>query len=577
MYVVSIPNRGSPPAILLRESYREGGKVRNRTLANLTAWPREKVEALRQVLRGGGVGAVLEDSFEIERSRPHGHVAATLGTLCRLKLDRIIGSKPSRQRDLCVAMIVARILEPASKLATASGLDSATLHSTLGELLRVDSADEDDLYTDKDWLLKRQGRIETALARRHLSEGSLVLYDLTSTYFEGRHCSLARLGHSRDGTKGKLQIEFGLLTDAQGCPVAVEVFEGNIGDPKTLAPQIEKLRGRFGLKEIVLVGDRGMITAARIREDLQPLEGVAWITALRFPAIRDLVQRGTLQMSLFDEKDLAEIFDPAYPGERLIACKNPLLATERARKREDLLRATEKELAKVEAATVRPKRRLHDPKRIAFRVGQVLGRFKMGKHFRWEITEERLHYERDQENIAREAVLDGVYVIRTSVSANRLDAPGTVQSYKKLSNVERAFRSHKTVDLKVRPIHHRKEDRVRAHVLLCMLAYYVEWHMRRALAPLLFEDDDKETAEAQRVSVVAPAQRSPRARRKAQTQQTDDGRPVHSFQTLLRDLGTITKNEIRFIHSPMETTEMLTTPTPLQQRALDLLQVPLKL
>src|SRR2546425_205248 len=577
LYVAPIPNRGSPPAILLRESYREGNKVRNRTLTNLSHWPAEKVEALRNVLRGRAVGSALEDSFEIERSRPHGHVAATLGTLRRLRLDDLIASKPSRQRELCVAMVVARILEPRSKLATASGLDPETLHSTLGELMRVESADEDDLYAAMDWLRTRQERIENALARRHLGEGSLVLYDLTSTYFEGRHCPLARLGHARDGKRGKLQIEFGLLTDAEGCPVAVEVFEGNIGDPKTLAPQIEKLRGRFGLKEIVLVGDRGMITAARIREDLQPLEGVAWITALRAPAIRDLVQRGTLQMSLFDEKDLAEIFDPAYPGERLVACKNPLLATERARKREDLLRATERELAKVAAATTRAKRRLRDPKRVAFRVGQVLGRFKVGKHFRWEITDKGLYFERDQENIAREAVLDGVYVIRTSVSASRLDAPGTVQSYKKLSNVERAFRSHKTVDLKVRPIHHRKEDRVRAHVLLCMLAYYVEWHMRRALAPLLFEDDEKETAEALRSSVVAPAERSPRALRKIQRKRTDEGHPARSFQTLLRDLATVVKNRIRPKTGGGLFFDKITTPTPHQQRIFNLLQVPYRM
>src|SRR2546425_466318 len=574
LYVAPIPNRGSPPAILLRESYREGNKVRNRTLTNLSHWPAEKVEALRNVLRGRAVGSALEDSFEIERSRPHGHVAATLGTLRRLRLDDLIASKPSRQRELCVAMVVARILEPRSKLATASGLDRETLHSTLGELLRVESADEDELYTAMDWLLSKQERIEDVLARRHLGEGSLVLYDLTSTYFEGRHCSLARLGHARDGKKGKLQIEFGLLTDAQGCPVAVEVFEGNIADPKTLAPQIQKLRGRFGLKEIVLVGDRGMITAARIREDLQPLEGVAWITALRAPAIRDLMGRGSLQMSLFDEKDLAEIFDPAYPSERLVACKNPLLATERARKREDLLCATERELAKIEVATTRPKRRLRDPKMIAFRVGQVLGRFKMGKHFRWEITGEGLRYERDQENITREAVLDGIYVIRTSVSANRMDPSQTVLSYKKLSNVERAFRSHKTVDLKVRPIHHRNGDRVRAHVFLCMLAYYVEWHMRRALAPLLFEDDEKETAEALRPSVVAPAQRSPRALRKIRSKLTDDGYPARSFQTLLKDLATVVKNRIVPKIGGGLAFDKITTPTSIQQRIFDLLHVP---
>jgi transposase len=579
MYVVSIPNRGSPPAILLRESYREGGKVRNRTLANLTHWPREKVEALRQVLRGGGVGGggALEDGFEIERSRPHGHVMATLGTLRRLKLDKLIGSKPSRQRQACLAMIVARILEPASKLATASSLDPATLHSTLGEVLGIDSADEDELYTAMDWLLKRQRRIEAALARRHLGEGSLVLYDLTSTYFEGRHCPLARLGYSRDNSKGKLQIEFGVLTDAQGCPVAVEVFEGSVGDPKTLAPQIEKLRDRFGLKEIVLVGDRGMITAARIREDLRPLEGLAWITALRAPEIRGLMQRGTLQLSLFDEKDLAEIVDPAFPGERLVACRNPLLGAERARKREDLLRATERELAKIATATTRPKRRLRDPKKIAFRVGRLLGRFKVGKHFRWEITEEGLRYERDQDHIAQEAVLDGIYVIRTSVSAKRLDAHQTVLSYKKLSTIERAFRSYKTVDLHVRPIHHRKEDRVRAHVLLCMLAYYVEWHMRRALAPLLFDDDDKKTAAALRRSVVAPAQRSPRALAKIARKRTEDGLPARSFQTLLKDLRTIVKSRVRPKLGSTPAFDKITTPTPIQQRAFELLQVSLRM
>ncbi len=561
MYVTSIPNRGSPPAILLRESYREDGKVRNRTLANLTAWPREKVEALRQLLRGVGVGtAALEDSFEIERSRPHGHVAATLGTLRRLKLDKIIGSKPSRQREFCVAMIVARILEPASKLATASSLDSATLHSTLGEVLRIDSTDEDELYTAMDWLLKRQGRIEAALARRHLGEGSLVLYDLT-------------LGYPRDDSKGKLQIEFGLLTDAEGCPVAVQVFEGNVADPKTLAPQIQKLRDRFGLKEIVLVGDRGMITAARIREDLRPLEGLAWITALRTPEIRGLVQRGTLQMSLFDEKDLAEIVDPAFPGERLVACRNPLLGAERARKREDLLRATERELAKIATATTRPKRRLQDSKKIAFRIGKVLGRFKVAKHFLWEITEQGLRYERDQDNIAQEAALDGVYVIRTSVSANRLDASATVLSYKKLSTIERAFRSYKTVDLHVRPIFHHKEDRVRSHVLLCMLAYYVEWHMRRALAPVLFDDDDKKTAETLRRSAVAPAQRSPRALSKIASKRTKDGFPARSFQTLLKDLMTIVKSRVRPKLGATAAFDKITTPTPIQQRAFDLLQV----
>src|SRR5213594_5111057 len=440
---------------LLRRTYREGAKVKHQTLGNLSHLPAPIIDLIRRSL-AGETFVPPEAAFEIVRSRPHGHVAAILGMWRGLKLDALIDDAPSRQRDLVAAMVVERILEPRSKLATARALNEETLHSTLGEMLDVAAADEDQLYEAMDWLLPRQDRIERALAKQHLSEGTLVLYDLTSVYFEGRHCPLAKLGHSRDDKSGKLQIVVGLLTNRDRCPIAVEVFAGNTGDPKTVAGQITKIRERFSIQRIVLVGDRGVLTSARIREDLKPIEGIDWITALRAPSIQQLVESGSLQMGLFDEKDLAEIFDPAYPGERLVACKNPLLATERARKREDLLRATERELAKVAAATTRPKRRLRDPKKIAFRVGQVLGRFKVGKHFRWEITDRGLHYERDQENIARESVLDGVYVIRTSVRADRLDAPRVVQSYKKLSRIERAFRSHKTVDLKVRPIHHRK-------------------------------------------------------------------------------------------------------------------------
>jgi len=572
MYIATVPNRRSPPAILLRESYREGRKVKNRTLANLSQWPPAQVEMLRRVLRGETL-VPAEEAFEIVRSRPHGHVAAVLGALRVAGLEKLLGSKRSRERDLCEAMVVARVVEPGSKLATARGLDPATLSSTLGELLGIEAADEDELYAAMDWLWPQQGRIEQALAARHLAEGSLVLYDLTSTYFEGRCCPLAKLGYPRDGKKGKLQIGIGLLCDAEGCPVAVEVFEGNVGDPKTLGAQLDKLRERFGLRRLVIIGDRGMITEARIDEELRGVEGLDWITALRAPAIRALVQRGAFQLSLFDQLDLAEVTDPAYPNERLIVCKNPLLAEERARKRSELLKATEQKLAEIVAATVRSKNRLRGKDKIALRVGKVLGRFKVGKHFRLTITDETFRYERDAPSIAQEAALDGVYVLRTSVTADQLSAAQVVRSYKRLATIERAFRSLKTVDLKVRPIHHHKADRVRAHVFLCMLACYVEWHMRRALAPMLFDDDDKAAAEASRRSVVAPAQRSERALLKAATLQSEDGAPVHSFQSLLRDLATIAKNRIRPMAVGTATFDVVTTPTPLQRRAFDCLGV----
>jgi len=572
MFIDVVPNRDSPPAILLRESYREGTKVRKKTLANLSHWPPAKIEALRAVLKGASTPYALEDAFQIIRTRPHGHVAAALGSLRKLELDTLIAPKRSRTRELCIAMIVGRILQPRTKLALIRALAPETLQSTLGEVLAIEDANEDELYEAMDWLLPRQEAIENALAKRHLHEGSLVLYDLTSTYFEGRHCPLARRGYPRDGKKDKLQIVFGLLTDGLGCPVAIEVFEGNTGDPKTLPSQIQKLRMRFGLTRVVLVGDRGMITSARIEENLRSSPGLEWITALRAPAIQKLVREGALQLSLFDERDLAEITSPDYPGERLIVCRNPFLAEERRRKREELLWATERELQKVEQATTRAKRKLQGKDRIALRVGRVLGRFKMGKHFQLEITDSSFRYKRNQTHIREEAALDGVYVIRTSLPSETLGPEQIVRSYKRLAEVERAFRSLKTVDLKVRPIHHRLADRVRAHVFLCMLAYYVEWHMRRALAPMLFDDDDKAAAENLRSSVVAKAQRSPRAEDKARTKRTPQGAAVHSFQTLLLDLATLAKNRVQPKQDALPF-DMLTMPTPLQRQALDLLRV----
>ena len=578
MYVAAVPNRNSPPAILLRESYRQDGKVKTRTLANISHLASAQIDALRSALSGSlaAPAAPLPDSFRVSLSLHHGHVAAVLGCLRNLHLDSILDPTPSRLRDLVVAMIVARILEPASKLATARGLNADTLHHSLGEMLHLDSADETELYQAMDWLLPQQAHIEQELAQRQLSRGGLVLYDLTSTYFEGRHCPLAKLGHSRDDKSGTLQIAFGLLTNAAGCPVAVEVFAGNTSDPKTVATQVNKLRQRFGLSDMVLIGDRGMITSARIREDLPASHGIQWISALRATQIRKLAAGGQLQMSLFDKTDLVEIAHPDFPGERLIACFNPLLAEERARKRPDLLTATEKQLEKIAAATTRPKRPLRGKQNLGLRAGKVVNRYKMGKHFQLRIEADSFHYERKTANIEREQNLDGIYVIRTSVQKAVLSSQQVVASYKSLSGVERAFRSLKTVDLQVRPIHHRLPDRVRAHILLCVLAYYVEWHMRQLLAPILFDDDDKPQAQAARASIVAPAQRSTAAKLKALTKQTADGFKVHSFQTLIGDLATIVKNRIQPADTNIAAFDMLTQPTAIQQRALDLLDVSIR-
>ena len=573
MYIETVPNHGSRPTVLLREGWREDGKIKKRTIANLTDWPEHKVQALAAVLKGESVVGDIHQAFDIVRSRPHGHVAAVLGTFRRLKLDQVLARAATRERDLCVALIAARLIAPGSKLATTRGFAAETAESTLGEWLGIEDADEDECYAAMDWLFARQTAIENALAKRHLADGALVLYDVTSTYFEGRTCPLAKLGHSRDGKKDKLQIVVGLLTNSEGCPVAVEVFEGNTGDPKTLASQVGKLRGRFGLERVVLIGDRGMITDARIREDLAETEGLDWITSLRAPAIAALVASGSLQLSLFDQKDLAEITDPAYPGERLVVCRNPLLAEERLRKRGELLAATERDLETVAKAVGRSKRPLRGKDQIGLRVGKVLGHYKMAKHFKLTITDDSFGYKRDEHAIASEAALDGIYVVRTTVGAERLAAAEVVRSYKRLAAVERALRSLKTMDLHLRPIHHHKADRVRAHVLLCMLSYYVEWHMRRALAPLLFDDEDRPAGEALRASVVAPAERSPAAQEKALTKRTADGAPVHSFTTMIRDLATLVKNRVQPRTEGADAFDITTKPTPSQKKALDLLNV----
>lgn len=571
MYVTRVPNRGSPPAVLLRESFREGGKVRNRTLTNLSRWPEDKVDALERVLKGLPPKVNLAEAFEIARTRPHGHVAAAVGTLRRLGLEEVLDPAPSRARDLAVAMVVARVVEPASKAATARGLHPATLSSSLGEVLGVSGADEDDLYEAMDWLLARQDSVETALARRHLSEGTLVLYDVSSAAFEGSTCPLARLGYPRDGVKGRLQVVYGLLANKEGVPVATEVFEGNTGDPATVGAQIAKVKERFGLTRVVMVGDRGMLTSARLAEDLSPA-GLEWVSALRAPAIKALAQAGAFQPSLFDDFGLGEISHPDYPGERLVVCRNPHVASERARKREALLAATEAELAKVAAATAREQRPLRGKDKIGLRVGKVVGRYKVAKHLVVEIGENSFSYRRDEERIAAEAALDGIYVLRTNVSAETLSPSAVVSAYKRLANVERAFRAYNG-DLDIRPIRHRKAERVRAHLFLCMLAHYVEWHMLERLTPMLFADDNRAGAEAARETPVHPAARSQSAEAKARTKRNADGEPVHSFASLLADLATIAVNRVQPTDPDVPAFDVVTTPTPLQRRAFELLGV----
>jgi len=570
MYIEAVPNRGSPPAILLRESFRENGRVGKRTLANLSDWPTPLVEGFRTLLKGGV--AVAAEGIRIRRALPHGHAAAVLGTMRVIGLDRLLG-KPIDKRlvPLAIALIASRLISPASKLATARDLAADTAGSSLGRLLELGAVDESELYRALDWLGARQAAIETALARRHLKNGALVLYDVSSSWLEGRCCELARFGYSRDGKKGKLQIVYGLLCAADGCPVAVEVFEGNTADPMTLSTQIDKLKERFALSRVVLVGDRGMITSARISDELRPA-GLDWITALRAPQIRALLDTGAFQLSLFDERDLAEITAPEFPGERLVVCKNPLLAEERARKREDLLQATEAALTKLADQIARgtgPR----GTDRIARAVGRIENRDKLAKLFDITVGEDGFTFARNPVRIAEEARLDGFYVIRTSVEDKALAAESVVGAYKSLARVERAFRTLKTVDLHLRPIHHWLASRVRAHVFLCLLACHVEWHMRECLKPMLFDDDDPAGAARERASIVAPAQSSPAALRKRSSKLTANGGPVHSFHSLLRDLATCTINAVTTTLNQAYSFTLVATPTPIQAQAFTLLNV----
>ena len=651
MYIATIPNRNSPPAILLRESYRENGKVKNRTLANLSSLPPHSIDILRRSLKGENL--VSTDAFEIveDGSPAHGHVDAVMTAMRRLDFSSLICSRRSRQRDLVVAMVAARILEPQSKLATTLWWAD----TTLPEILDVCDADEDDLYNAMDWLLERQSGIENKLADRHLENHALALYDLTSSYFEGQTCPLAALGHNRDGKKGKLQVNYGLLTNRKGIPVAVSVFEGNTGDPKTLMPQVEKMQDAFGIKQFVMVGDRGMLTQKQI-DVIDDIDGVDWIGALRPEAIKKLITNGAIQMGLFDERNLFELKHPDFPGERLIACRNVELAHKRATKRDSLLKATVKELDKVRSmvwrgrlsgkkdidARVRAilkkyrigkhfgldirddgfnykvneealiaeatamskgnqeliekrlkksrrhiesiakqlaklnqkldKGRLHGQDHIGVRVGKVINKYKVGKHFKLNIRDNDLSFEINPEKVKEEAALDGIYIVRTSLSKQRMDADETVRSYKLLSQAERAFRSFKTVDLMVRPIHHRLEDRVRAHIFLCMLAYYVQWHMMEAWRPLLYADEDQKVKALR--DPVAPAKRSDSAVKKASTKQLDDGSRVYSFQSLLGHLGAIVRATCRCSgeSDTSATFTMVTRANPKQQKAYDLLK-----
>ena len=567
MYIETVPNRNSRPAVLLREGWREGKKICKRTLANLSDWSEARVEALRRVLKNEPLSSPQE-AFVIERSLPHGHVQALLSAIKRMGLDLLLAAKRVRERDLVLAMIVERLIHPCSKLATTRLWHSSTLAEELG----VTDATEDDLYEAMDWLLERQARIEQKLAARHLSEGTQVLYDVTSSYYEGRTCPLMRFGHDRDGKRGRPIVVYGALTDAHGRPIALEVYPGNTGDPTTVPDQVHKLRSRFHLDHVVLVGDRGMLTHVQI-EKLKHYPGLGWISALRSADIQQLVQGGALQLSLFDEQNLAEIVAPEFPGERLIACHNPLLAEERRRKRAALLAATEQKLAGIAREVARRKRTPLTAAEIGKKVGAVINQFKMGKHFDTTIKEGAFAYARREQEIEREAQLDGIYVIRTSEPQSRLSAADTVRSYKLLAQVEHAFRCLKGIDILVRPIRHRDEQRVKAHLFLCMLAYYVEWHVRKALASLLFDDEQLDEDRKTR-DPVAPAKPSAQAKKKKLVRVTADGLPIHSFETLLADLATRCRNRCRIKSDPNGTPfTHLTQPTPLQQRVFELLEL----
>jgi transposase len=563
MHINIVPNRGSSPTVLLRESYREGAKVCKRTLANLSALSAAQVQMIRSTLRGD-VLQPIDQTFEITASAAHGHVQAVWQAMQRLGFASLLASKPCPDRDLVAAMVASRIICPATKLATTRMWHTSTLAHEFG----VTDATEDDLYAAMDWLLAGQDRIQKKLAARHLQEDALVLYDLSSSYFEGSHCPLAKLGYSRDGKRGTLQVNYGLLTDGRGCPVAVSVHEGNTSDSTTFMPEVTRLREDFGIKRMVMVGDRGMISQKAI-DKMSTDSDVAWITALRSSSIRTLVAQGRVQMGLFDERNLLEISSPDFPGERLVACRNPELAKLRVHTRDDLLATTEKNLQRIKARVDAGK--LMGKDKIGVAVGKVVNQYKVAKHFELTITDVSFTYTRLADNIAAEAALDGLYIIRTSVKAERMDAPTCVRTYKSLAQVERAFRSIKTMDLKVRPIHHRLENRVRAHIFLCMLAYYVEWHMRQAWAPLMFADEDQ-AAKLVR-DPVAPATRSDAAMKKALSLTLEDGSPVHSFQTLMAQLQTIVRNTCRTPGGAADapTFEIITTPNHTQKRALDLI------
>ena len=570
MYIEKIPNRNSPPAVLLRESYREGNRVKKRTLANLSKLPDDVVDNLKLVLKGAkvSISETIPDNFEVIRSLPHGHVAVILSTIKKLSLDKIISEKSCRNRNLVIGMIIARIINPKSKLATARGFHQETCSHSLGQLLNLEKVDEDELYLALDWLLENQENIENKLAAKHLINGSLVLYDVSSTYLEGTGCQLGEYGYNRDKKKGKTQIVFGLLCDLNGCPIAVEVFKGNTKDSSTLVSQIDKVRNRFGIKNIIWVSDRGILTSAQINESVLPREGLDYITGLTKPQIRQLAEAEAIQLGIFDEVNLVEFESEDYPSERLIACRNPLIAEKNSKQRKALLEKVEKELEKIVEATKRQKRALKGQDKIAMRVAKVLNKYKVNKYYNLEIKEKSFNYSRKAELIAQEKALDGIYILRTSVKKTVMDTTCTVKAYKSLSQVEEAFRCYKSIDLKVRPIYHYKGERVKAHIFLCMLAYYVEWHLRKALAPFLFEDEETEN----NYQDIIKANRSASAKSKDRKKRNKSNLPVHSFRTLLEDLGTICLNTIecsltngKYIFSK------ITRPSTLQQEVINLL------
>jgi transposase len=574
MYIERVPNRNSPPAILLRESYREGDRVKKRTLANLSKLPDNVIDNMKLVLKGAKVSITeaIPNNFEVIRSLPHGHVMVILETLKKLGLDKIIGDKQSRIRNLVVAMIIARVINPQSKLATARGFNQETCSNSLGEILNLEKADEDELYDALDWLLNKQERIENKLASIHFESGALVLYDVTSTYLEGKGCELGKYGYNRDKKKGKTQIVCGLLCDKNGCPCAVEVFSGNTSDSTTLQGQIEKVRKRFGIKNVVWVTDRGILTSSKINELVKPVEGLDYISGLTKATIRKLAEVEAIQLGLFDELNLVEFESEDYPDERLIACRNPLVAVKNQKQREELLQIVEEQFELIIKATKREKRALKGADKIALRVGKVLNKYKINKYYNLEITDSGLTYERKQELIDQEMALDGVYILRTSVDKNVMDGVEVLKAYKSLPNVEEAFRCYKSIDLKVRPIYHYKGDRVRAHIFLCMLAYYIEWHLKQKLAPLLFEDEEIDDNSQD----IIKARRSDTAVAKDRKKRNQENFRVHSFRTLMEDLGTICLNTVECnLESGKYVFPKITRPTALQQKALDLLGISL--